>query len=352
MTPVARTIILRSAKHSDLVAAMNWFTMPAQLGPLLGAPLGGLVLAVADWRWIFLINLPIAALGAMAIVKFVRNERASSIGDFDFGGYALIGTSITLFIVAAELISAHSAGTRLIAAILGALITGALYVRHALRNSHPVLDVRLFADSTFRVSMLAGSLTRLATGATPLLLPLLLQLGLGWSPLLTGQVLMGQAIGTLLAKAVSTRAIRRFSFREVLLVSNLAAAVMNVAPALYRTFTPAWLVFLLTVGMGLTRSLQFTINNTVAYADLERERLSGASTLSSVIQQVGQALGISLAGLLLATSREAHQGVLSTAAFAMPLTVVALIGGTASVLYGRLRAGAGENIRGHPATPS
>jgi MFS family permease len=349
MTPVARTIILRAAPRAELVSAMNWFTMPAQLGPLLGPPLGGLVLAIADWRWIFLINLPIAALGALAIVRYVRNEPAAQIGDFDFRGYVLIGLAITSFVAAAEMVSTHAGAITPAAALLGAVVTGYLYVRHALRTAHPVLDIRLFTDLTFRISMLAGTLTRIAVGANPLLLPLLLQLGLGWTPLLTGQVLMGQALGVLLAKAGATTAIRHFSFRSVLIMSNLAAAAINFTPALYRPFTPAWLIFTLTIVTGLSRSMQFTINNTVAYADLSRNQLSSASTLSSVIQQVGHALGISLGGLLLVMSREAHQGMLTAGAFAMPFVVMSLIGATASIVYRRLHAGAGENIRGSAA---
>lgn len=346
MTPVGRTIILHSAPRAELVSAMNWFTMPAQLGPLLGPPVAGLVLAVADWRWIFLINLPIAALGALAVLRFVPNERAADTADFDFRGYVLAASAITLFIGATEASGTHARGSSLVAAVLGAIVTGALYLRHALRSGHPVLDLRLFADPTFRISMLAGTLARLAVGATPLLLPLLLQIGLGWTPLESGLVVMGQPVGTLLAKAVSTTAVGRFSFRTVLITSNLAAAVANMLPALYGTFTPMWLIFLLMIITGLARSLQFTVNNTVAYADLQKSQLSSASTLSSVIQQVGFALGISLAGLLLLTSRAANHGELNVAGFAMPFAAIGLLGATASIVYGRLHANAGENISG------
>jgi EmrB/QacA subfamily drug resistance transporter len=346
MTPVGRTIILRSAPRSELVSAMNWFTMPAQLGPLLGPPVAGLVLAVADWRWIFLINLPIAALGAIAVLRFVPNETAADTGDFDFRGYVLAAGAITLFIGATEVSGTHAWPGSLAVAILGAIVTGALYLRHARRTERPVLDLRLFADPTFRISMLAGTLARLAVGATPLLVPLLLQIGLGWTPLQSGLVVMGQAVGTVLAKAISTSALRRFSFRAVLIGSNLAAAAATMVPALYRAFTPAWLIFVLMLATGLARSLQFTVNNTVAYADLRSNQLSGAATLSSVIQQVGYALGISMAGLLLLISRAANHGTLSVAGFAMPFAAIGLLGASASIVYGRLHAGAGENIRG------
>jgi EmrB/QacA subfamily drug resistance transporter len=346
MTPVGRTIILHSAPRSELVSAMNWFTMPAQLGPLLGPPVAGVVLAVASWRWIFLINLPIAALGAVAVLRFVPNERAADTADFDFRGYVLAAGAITLFIGAAEVSGTHPQPSTLVTAILGAIVIGALYVRHALCNKHPVLDLRLFTDPTFRISMLGGTLARLAVGATPLLLPLLLQIGLRWTPLESGLVVMGQPVGTLLAKAVSTSVVGRFSLRAVLIASNLAAAVANMVPALYRTYTPAWLIFLLMIVTGLARSLQFTVNNTVAYADLQKSQLSNAATLSSVIQQVGIALGISIAGMLLLVSRSANHGELNVAGFAMPFAAIGLLGATASIVYGRLHANAGGNISG------
>jgi EmrB/QacA subfamily drug resistance transporter len=349
MAPVGRTIILHSTPRAELVSAMNWFTMPAQLGPLLGAPIAGLVLEVADWRWIFLINLPIGALGAIAVSRFVPNDRAADPRDFDFRGYVLAASAIILFIGAAEVASMHAWNSTLAAAVLGAVVTGALYLRHARHSVHPVLNVRLFSDRTFRTSMLGGTLARFAVGASPLLLPLLLQVGLGWTPLQTGFVLMGQAVGTLLAKAVATTLIRRFSFRAVLIGSNLAAAAVNMAPALYDAFTPTWLVFALMVATGLTRSSQFTINNTVAFADLDSSQLSGASTLASVVQQVGHALGISLGGLLLASRAASHE-TLSVDDFTMPFVLLGLLGATASILYGRMHAGAGENMRGRAST--
>lgn len=350
MASVGRIIILHSTPRSELVSAMNWFTMPAQLGPLLGPPIAGLVLAVADWRWIFLINLPIAALGAMAIARFVSNEPLAEARDFDFLGYVLAAAAITLFIGATEAAGTHAPAGSMAAAVLCAIVIGVLYLWHARRTEHPVLDVRLLTERTFCIAMLGGTLARLAVGASPLLLPLLLQIGLGFTPLQSGLVVMGQPIGTLLAKAVSIRALRRFSFRKVLIASNLAAAAATMLPALYGIRTPAWTIFVLMIATGLTRSLQFTVNNTVAFAHLPSNRLSGASTLSSVIQQVGFALGISVGGLLLHISRSAHHGALTAAGFAMPFITIGIVAAGAALVYGRLHPGAGENLRGRTGT--
>ncbi len=349
MAPVGRTIILHATPKAELVSAMNWFTMPAQLGPLLGAPLAGLILEITDWRWIFLINLPIGVLGAMAVARFVPNERMSRASDFDLRGYVLAASAIILFVGAAEVASMHAWSLTLAGALGGAAITGALYLRHARRTAHPVLNVQLFADPTYRISMLAGTLARCAVGASPLLLPLLLQVGFGWSPLQAGMVLMGLALGTLLAKAVSTTMIRLFSLRSVLIAASLTAAALNMVPALFSVLTPMWTVFLVMIATGVARSTQFTINNTMAFANLENSQLSSASTLASVVQQVGHALGISLGGLLLA-AQVTQQETLTASDFTMPFVMVGLVGATAAIAYSRLHSRAGENMRGRQRT--
>lgn len=351
MTPVARTIILRATPREGLVSAMNWFTMPAQLGPLLGPPLAGLVLAVADWRWIFLLNLPIAVLGAALIWRYAPGEPAEHARDFDFPGYVLAASAIVLFVGAAELAGMYGWSGALAIAVLGATAAGAMYVRRALGNEHPVLDVRLLGDLTYRTSMIAGTLSRIALGASPLLIPLLLQLGLGLTPLQAGLVIMGQACGTLAAKAVSTRMIRRFSFRTLLIGSSLSAALVSMTPAWFGVWTPMWLAFLVMMGAGLTRSTQFTINNTVAFADLRGPQLAGASTLASVVQQVGHALGISVAGLLLAAQTRAGEA-LSVEDFSVPFIVLAVIGASASIFYARLHITVGAAMRPATSVPS
>lgn len=348
MTPVARTIILRTTPREELVSAMNWFTMPAQLGPLIGPSVAGVVLAVADWRWIFLLNLPVAALGVIAVVQFVPAERAPEIREFDFVGYVLAAATITLFVGAAEIAGMHTwSGVPLLAAV-GAIAIGSVYVLHALRCPHPVLNLRLFADLTFRTSMVAGTLSRLAVGATPLLLPLLLQIGLGWTPLQAGLAMTGQALGTLTAKAVSTRIIRYFTFRTVLMGAAVISAGVNMLPATFDESTSLWMAFAVMILTGVSRSTQFTLNNTVAFADLNNRELSGASTLASVVQQAGHALGISVAGVLLASQTTDGQS-LGIENFTIPFVAIGLMGASAALFYARLTPSVGAHMRGPAA---
>ncbi|NTX58720.1 MFS transporter, partial [Myxococcus sp. CA039A] len=180
MTPVGRLIVVGSAPRDKLVSALSWFTMPALVGPLIGPPLAGLILGVADWPWIFFINVPVGLLGMLAVSRYVPELPQPHPGPFDWKGYAIAAVAIILTIGAAEtlgvgLVPVHiQMGMALVA--VGAI---ALYVAHALRMKKPVLDLRLLKLSTFRASTAGGGLVRMGLGATPFLLPLMLQVGLG-----------------------------------------------------------------------------------------------------------------------------------------------------------------------------
>jgi EmrB/QacA subfamily drug resistance transporter len=346
MTPVGRLIVVNSAPRDRFVAAMSWFTMPALVGPLVGPPLSGLVLAVADWPWIFFINIPVGALGMVAVLRFVPAFRQPSPGRFDTVGFLLSAVAITCIVFVAETagVGLVSPWLVILAVVVGALaLTG--FVRHALRTEKPVLNLRLLVHTTYRASLFGGTLARLGIGATPLLLPLLLQLGLGWTPVQSGAVTVAQTVGALACKPAAPGLIRRFGFRTVLLASVAAACLLTAAPGGFRASTPVWaMVLVLGIG-GFVRSMQFTATNTIAYADIPREQVSQASTLSTVVQQVGMSLGVSLGGLALHLAR-GDGGALTPDHFVLPFILVGVMTASAAPIFWRLRPEAGAEISG------
>ncbi|MCY1046764.1 DHA2 family efflux MFS transporter permease subunit [Corallococcus sp. bb12-1] len=347
MTPVGRLIIVNSAPRERLVSAMSWFTMPALVGPLLGPPLAGFILGVADWPWIFFINVPVGLLGMWAVARFVPVLKQPDPGPFDKKGFALAVVAITTLMGAAE-----TAGIGLVPwpAQLGiALVAvGALaaYVRHALRTPRPVLNLRLLQVPTFRASMLGGALVRMGLGATPFLLPLLFQVGLGWGPLEAGLVTIGTSMGAFACKPVAPVLIRRVGFRKTLIISNLLTAALTAVPAFFRMSTPIPFIIGTLICSGFMRSLQFTATNTVAYADLPREAVSSASTLAVVTQQMALSVGISFGGLMLHVARGGGDVRLTPDRFLLPFLAIGLVSSLAGPLFRRLPPDAGAQIGG------
>ena len=299
MTPVARTIIVSSTPRSELVEAMSWFTTPATLGPLLGPPLAGFILIWADWRWIFLINLPVALIGAVLVRRFAPEAKGMQKRPFDWLGFVLGGTAITMFVITSELPGDGAPLSHILLAGGVAVALLAIYLWQAAHTPHPVLNLRLFTQGTFRASIVVGTIMRLGLGSGPLLLPLLLQLGLGWSPVKAGFVIIAQVAGVIVAKLTSARLVTRVGYAKVLMVGAIGNCVMSIAPAFFRPETSLWIIVGSLAITGWVRSTFFTSNTSVAFAELRHDEVSQAATLSSVLQQLGMVLGISVGAWLL-----------------------------------------------------
>ncbi len=344
MTPVGRLIVVGSVPRERLVSAMASFTMPALVGPMIGPPLAGLVLSIADWPWIFLINLPVGVLGVIAVWFFAPDLQAEHPGPFDWKGFILSATAITTLVAVAE-----TAGVGMLPlwAMLGLLLVGALslaaFIQHALSVDHPILNLSLFRIPTFRTSILGGSMMRLSLGAWPFLMPLLLQLAMGWSPGKAGLVTVGQAAGALAAKPLSTFMVRRLGFRNLLLGASVLGAACTALPGFYTFATPPILIFCLLAMTGFIRSNFFTAANTVAYAGLSGRDLSRASTLSAVVQQVCIGLGVSFGALMLHLARGTG-GRLTVDRFTLPFVAISLTAMLAVPICATLKRDAGADI--------
>lgn len=348
MTPVGRLIVVGSTPKERLVGAMTWFTTPALVGPLIGPMLSGLILARLSWPWIFYINIPVGLLGAWAVTRYVPKLRQPDPGRFDSSGFMLSAVVISGMVVMGEVGGLNLVPAWVQAGLAGATAAAAAaYWVHARRAERPAVDLRLFRHPTLTTSLLGGTLVRLGLGATPLLLPLLLQVGLGWTPTQSGLFTVLTALGALATKTFVTRLIARFGFRRVLILSAVGTAVTTAAPALLAFHVSPWAVAPLVLLGGLVRSMHFSSANTLAYAETSRQEVSGASTLSTVVQQVGLSFGVSFGGLVLHLARGADTGAaLTPDRFVVPFILVGATSLVAAPIYLWLKPDAGSEIRG------
>lgn len=348
MVPVGRIILLRSVPKAELVSAMAWFLVPALIGPVLGPPLGGFITTYLSWRWIFFINIPIGLLGGVLATMLIPDIRADHRTRFDLPGFALSGAALACLTFGFTLLSRGSQnGDALLLLLLG-VITGAAYVFYARQRSNAILDLRLMRVQTFRVSTVAGSLSRITWGAVPFLLPMMMQLGFGMTAAASGAITFMSAAGAMLMKAFAAPILRRFGFRRVLIWNQLLATLCIAACA---TFTPGWprlALFAVLLAGGFFQSLQFTAYNTIAYADLRPDRMSAATSFYTVFQQLMLSMGICVAAGALAASAHAFG---RHAPDVMDFRIAFLVVSVASLLCGPLCAklppGAGAEMSGH-----
>lgn len=348
MTPVGRLIVLGSTDRSELVRALNWFTIPAIVGPLIGPPLAGFLVEYASWRWIFLINLPVGLAGLVGVLAFVPRLRHPHPGKFDALGAVLAALSIAGVVTLTETVGmALLSRGEWLAVLASTAIVAVWAIRHALSVENPALEFRLLTIQTFRASLIGGFAFRLGLGATPFLLPLMLQVALHWSPVEAGLVMLSGTLGALACRFAMPAILRRWGFRATLLFFGAAASVAGAFPALYQTTMPAFAIFGLTILTNFVRTGHFVASAALAFADIPVALNSRASTLSTVLQQLSLSLGISFAAMLLFFSTRSEGGFSRPQSFILPFVAIGVVGLAALPGYFRLLHGAAGEMSGH-----
>jgi EmrB/QacA subfamily drug resistance transporter len=354
MTPVGRLVLVRTFDKRALVAAMAWVTIPALIGPLIGPPVGGFITTYVSWHWIFLINVPIGLIGIILASRYIENLRAEQPDPFDFFGMALVGVGVGGLAFGLSVLGLHFLPQWIVVALIavGAASTFA-YVVYARRTKAPVLDLSLLAIPTLRASVLGGFVFRIGIGALPFLLPLMLQLGFDMTPFQSGLITFSTALGAMGMKAAAAMVLRWYGFRTVLVVNALISAGFLAVIGLFTSGTPVMLMIALLAIGGFFRSLQFTSINTIAYADLDRERMSRATSLVSVAQQLSISSGVAIGALIVdLVSRFRAHPALTADDFSIAFYGVAVIAASAALIFARLPRDAGAEMANRLPAPS
>lgn len=351
MVPVGRLVLLRSVPRHEIVQALAYLTMPALLGPILGPPLGGFITTYFHWRWIFWINVPIGVLGVTLATLFIANVKEEEPRALDVIGFLLTG-----FGFAGLMFGMTAAGRGFVTPLEDAALVGGglllllLYVGHARRTAHPILDLDLLRIPTFTASLAGGFLFRLGIGALPFLLPLMLQIGFGLSPFQSGCLTFAAAAGAFLMKATAQPILRRFGFRRVMIVNALISSVFLATYGLFTSTTPWGLMFALLLGGGFFRSLEFTSINALAYADVSNAAMSRATSFASVMQQLSLSTGVAVGAFVIEGSRLAHgDATLRAGDFGSAFFVVAAISAASALIFARLTPTAAQALTAREA---
>ena len=347
MIPIGRLVLLRSVAKEDMVQAMSWLIIPALVGPIIGPPLGGFIVTYLNWRWIFYLNIPMGILGVVLVTKFIGQVRGERPTKADFGGFVLSGVSLGCLLFGFEMTSRSGELERALVLIAIGLVAGGFYIRHARRREEPILDLSLMRTPTFRLSVIGGSLTRITQGAQPFLLPLMLQLGFGMTAAASGLITIAGAIGSLGMKWLAPWLLRRFGFRNSLVVNGLIASGGYAVCALFRPSWPVAAIFAVLAACGFFMSFQFTAYNTIAYDEIPPERMSAATSFYATFQQLMLSLGICVgAGALHVGMLATHGRTPQLSDFTLAFLVVTAISAVATIWNLRFAPDAGEELSG------
>jgi MFS family permease len=332
---------------AELVGSLSWLTVPALVGPVVGPPLGGFITTYFQWRWIFWINVPIGILGLLLATVFIPNFREEVKTRFDSSGFVLSGAGLAAFMTGSTSLGLGFLPTTFVLVLFfGGLALILAYIWHERRTKEPIMDLSLLLIPTFGVSMIGAVLFRISIGATPFLLPLLFQVGFGMTPFQSGSITFASAVGAIAMKFIAPPLLRRYGFRTVLLANSLIAGAFVALPATFTATTPVALMTGFLLISGLFRSLQFTSVNALTFADVPPERISRATTLSSVAQQLSISLGVSIGAISLEVATHYTGGTITAEAFTFPFILVGVLATLAVVPFLFLDRNAGDEMSG------
>jgi EmrB/QacA subfamily drug resistance transporter len=298
MVPVGRLTLVRTFPKSELIRAMSFVAIPGLIGPMLGPLAGGFIVGYFHWRVIFFLNLPIGLLGLYLVYRQLPDYRETKTHRLDAIGLLLFGSGIALLSYVLEVFGEHTLGWKSILALL--LISILLLASYGLRAAHaefPLLQLGLFRIRTFRASVSGSFFTRLGIGGIPFLFPLLYQVGLGFTPIQSGLLMIPQAVAAMSLKLTMPKILRYFGYRRVLIFNTLILGCLIALFATIGVGTPAWLIVAQAFVFGFFTSLQYTSMNTLVYADVTEEQASGASAIASTAQQMAISFGVATASL-------------------------------------------------------
>lgn len=299
MVPVGRLTVMKIVPRAQYMAAMTFVTLPGQIGPLLGPSLGGFLVQYASWHWIFLINLPVGIIGAIATLTLMPNYRMQT-RRFDLPGFVMLAAgmaALTLALDGREMAMGFVELPWLLASLGALALLG--YVWHARSNDNALFPLNLFNTRTYSLG-LAGSLcARIGSGMLPFLTPVYLQLGLGFSPFHAGMMMIPMVIGSMGMKRIVVQVVNRFGYRQVLVAATLMLAMLCLALVTVGTLGWHWAIPLVLLILGMVNAMRFSSMNTLTLKDLPDTLASSGNSLLSMVMQLAMSIGVTVAGLLL-----------------------------------------------------
>jgi EmrB/QacA subfamily drug resistance transporter len=352
MAPVGRIIVLRNTEKGELMQTLSTLVWPSLIAPVIGPPLGGFITSAASWRWIFYINAPFGIAAITLAFAVIPNHRGEARSSFDLTGFLLLAIAIGCLTYGFDVLGQQQIEVApALGLLVAAAVAGALALRHLASAREPVVGLEALRGRAFFVACISGgAISRAAISATPFLLPLMLEVGFGLSPLDSGLLLLVYMLANFLMKVVTNPIVRRFGMRRILIVNGAITAAGIAACALIFPGLPSLLTGAILLLAGASRSLQFSTLTYTSFAEIGPQERASASILSSLAMQIANGVGVALAALVLNFSRLLrHAASLAPFDFRLALVAMGVFGVLAVFSYAGLAEGTGAEVSGHGA---
>ncbi|PZF85127.1 DHA2 family efflux MFS transporter permease subunit [Jiangella anatolica] len=301
LMPLGMTIMTRAAGPDRVGRVMAVLGVPMLLGPIGGPILGGWLIDIASWHWIFIINLPIGIAALIFAWRILPKDQPQPSESFDFVGMALLSPGLAAFLYGVSSIPEHGTVRNaevLVPAIIGLVLVIA-FVFHALRKSHPLIDLHLFLNRHLTIAVVTMSLFIVAFMGAGLLFPGYFVQVRGESTTMAGILLAPQGLGAMVTMPIAGRLTDKTGPGKLVLGGIVLIAIgMGTFTQLGAdTSYPLLLGSLFVMGLGMGMTMMPIM--TAALASLTHGEVARGSTLMNIVQQTGGSIGTAVMSVIL-----------------------------------------------------
>lgn len=308
LTPVGAAMLYRTFPPAERVRLSSILIIPTVLAPASGPVIGGFLVDVSSWRWVFYVNVPIGIAACLFGLLFLQEHRESAAGRFDLPGFLLAGVGLALALYSlSEGPGSGWGGPAVLFSALGGVLLLGTFVAVELRRREPMIDLRLLRDRLFLVTNLVSLLASASFLGLLFVAPLFLQDGRGASALTSGLTTFPEALGVVLSTQIVARLYPRVGPRR-LMAGGLTgvATMMTLLGLLMGLNTDLWLMRGLLFLTGAGMAYLFLPVQAAAFATISSADTGRASALFNAQRQLGAALGVAVLAAVLSAVGPTH----------------------------------------------
>lgn len=345
MNPIGKLTLIKAFSRAEYVKVFNFAVIPALLGPVLGPVVGGYLVDVLSWHWIFIINIPIGLFAMALTMRYMPNFREEK-SSIDALGFIIFSSASVMITLALDMVGKRDTW-QIMAMLAMGLLSLFIYYIYAKKHTNPLFSLVLFKIRTFRLGIAGNIACRLGISAIPILVPLMLQLVYGKSALISGLVVAPMSIMIMVGKYFVIKLLKKFGYRKVLMGNTIIIGVIILSLGLHtKDMSPYWFAPSVAI-LGFFNSIQFTSMNSIIIADLRPEQVSSGNSLAIVNQQLSIGFGIAVGFVILRimekltciTHQDTHLSFQYSFFVLGGLTIVS------SLVFARLHPKDGDNLR-------
>jgi EmrB/QacA subfamily drug resistance transporter len=303
MLPATIAIISQTFAPEERGMAYGIWSGVSAAALAIGPLVGGILVDVAHWSWIFYINVPIGVAGIVGAFLVIAESRDTTADQrLDLGG--LVTSAGAMFLLVFALIEANRRGwssTLIVSCFVGAALLLVGFVAVEMRSRAPMLDLSLFADRAFDAANSVGLLVMCALFGFIFFISIYLQEIRGYSPIKTGSIFLVSTVGIMFGAPFGGKLADRIGGRVPIAVGMLAfGGTLAIISRLLTTDVAIWKLFPLMFVGGMGFGLVMAPVTTTVVGAVPPDKSGVASGLMQSMRQLGGALGVAISGAIIA----------------------------------------------------